>query len=154
MVKMLDGLPYMYYQMLYNKIGRFQKIEILFINIRKSLPSQTSKQKMSSIETIKYENAELRKIIEMQAKEIERCKNVVYQLVGGLYNENTQQGTSSRHVKQLFGYNNEQELQDEKDSWTIWPTTRQGDANEERIKKLEETIKNLEERFEKMEGKK
>ena len=118
-----------------------------------SKQQQISKQEQINQDTISDENAELRKTLEKQSKEIERCKNVVYQLVGGLYNENTQRGTSSRHVKQLFGYNNEQELEDEKDSWTIWPTTRQGDDNEKRIKKLEETIKNLEERFEIMEQK-
>ena len=139
---------------------------MLFHYILKSLPSkQTSKQtkqvkqakkaepklKMSTYESIQKENAELRQMVEKHANEIEQCKSVVYQLVGGLFNQRTQKWMGKSHTDVLMGnkYEPPETKEEEEEIWaeSIWPTTRQGDKNEERIRKMEETIKQLEERI-------
>lgn len=101
---------------------------------------------MSSIESIQNENAELRKIIENHADEIERCKSVIFQLVGGLFNQKTQKWISKAHCNVLLGKKYEPEEEEEDEVCSLWPTTRQGDEHEERMRKMEETIQKLEER--------
>ena len=106
---------------------------------------------MSSIESIQKENAELRKIVESHADEIERCKSVIYQLVNGLFNPKTQKCIGNLHNNVLLGKPEEdgEDEEDEEDeaNESIWPTTRQGDEHEERIRKMEETRRKLEERI-------
>ena len=115
---------------------------------------------MSSYESIQKENAELRKIVENHAEEIEHCKSVIYQLVGGLFNQKTQKWIGKSHVNVLYGTSNEDEEEEANDSEAndseandseandyVWPTTRQGDEHEERIRKMEETMRKLEERI-------
>lgn len=113
---------------------------------------------MSSIESIQKENAELREIVENHAEEIKRCQSVIFQLVGGLFNQKTQKWIGNSHTNVLLGKKYdpeayEPEADEEYDNCSIWPTTRQGDKqedrideHEERIRKLEETIRKLEER--------
>lgn len=122
---------------------------MLFYYIEKSLPNN-KQHKMSSYESIQKENAELRKIVENHAEEIEHCKSVIYQLVGGLFNQKTQKWIGKSHVNVLYGTSNEDEEEEANDSEAndyVWPTTRQGDEHEERIRKMEETIRKLEERI-------
>jgi len=109
---------------------------------------------MSSIESIQKENAELRKIVENHAEEIERCKGVIYQLVGGLFNQKTQKWIGRSHINVLIGKPEEtrEEEEEEISAESIWPTTRQGDQQEERIRKMEETIQKLEKQVEMMEN--
>jgi len=66
--------------------------------------------------------------------------NVVYQLVGGLFNQSTQSGILEEHLRFLFPENNSPEKEDSS-KWQIWPTTRQGDECERRIDEVEEKIK-------------
>jgi hypothetical protein len=113
---------------------------------------------MSTYESIQKENAELREIVENNAEEIKRCQSVIFQLVGGLFNQKTQKWIGNSHTNVLLGKKyepeeDEPEADEEYDNSSIWPTTRQGDKHEdrideheERIRKLEETIKKLEER--------
>jgi hypothetical protein len=103
---------------------------------------------MSSIESIQKENAELRKIVKEHADEIERCKGVVYQLVGGLFNQKTQKGSMDSLLNVLDRTSNEPEEYDEEGNESIWPTTRQGDNHENRMRKMEETIQKLEKQVE------
>jgi len=111
---------------------------------------------MSSVESIQKENAELRQMVENNANELEKCKSVIFQLIGGLFNQKTQKWIGNSHTNVLMGKKydpeadepkaDEPEADEEYDNSSIWPTTRQGDEHEERIRKLEETIKQLEER--------
>lgn len=124
----------------------------------KSLPSQTTKNnkehKMSSFQSIKKENAEFRRILENHAEEIEHCKSVVYQLLGGLFHQKKQKWTMHALIDMLDGTSNkteEQEHEEEEANESIWPTTRQGDNHEERMRKMEETIQKLEKQVEMME---
>ena len=117
---------------------------------------------MSTIEAIQKENADLRRIVENHAYEIEKCKTVIYQLVGGLFNQKTQNGIVNEHISQLCGTKHEHAVEDEEDEedededeeyGSIWPTTRQGDEHEERLRKMEEIMKNIEERVLSVENK-
>jgi hypothetical protein len=118
---------------------------------------------MSTIEAIQKENAELRRIVENHAYEIEKCKTVIYQLVGGLFNQKTQNGIVNEHISQLcrtkHKHDEEHAVEDEEDEdedeeyGSIWPTTRQGDEHEERLRKMEEIMKNIEERVLSVENK-
>jgi len=96
------------------------------------------------------ENARyLEKTIEEQASKIkaleekvEGIHQVVYQLLGGLYNQETQSGTLDDYCDVLFtekpkSYENDTSI------WTQYPTTRQGDSNEERIEKLEKQLNSI-----------
>jgi len=69
----------------------------------------------------------------------------IYQLLGGLYNHETQRELLKSYTNFLYTGNNYLEH----DLENIWPTTRQGDENEERIKRLEENIDILVKRLKK-----
>ena len=75
------------------------------------------------------------------------CVMVVYQMTGGMWCQKTQGSTIDRHHKGLFGemdrFNPETEEDQDTSKWGIWPTTRQGDANETRIEELERKIAEL-----------
>ena len=95
------------------------------------------------------DNKELRHIIAAHAGQIERNKNALFQLFGGLYNPITQKRILKQHLNSLLGEDDEADeaaadgveglaslrpepLED------IWPTTRQGDQHEERFNGVEE----------------
>ena len=97
------------------------------------------------------------KKIEEQAKKIEDLEEkmegmheVLYQLLGGLYNQKTQAGSLNSQLDYLLPEtcnteddNTEDDntrYRDHKNSWNIWPTTRQGDSNESRIEELEQQV--------------
>ena len=116
---------------------------------------------MDTLETIQKENSELRKKIETHDDDLKRLRCVLYQLIGGIFNQKTQRYVMSSYIDDLFGTSSsEQEAETEAETEaeaeteteeTQWPTTRQGDNNEERIRKLEETIQKLEKQIENME---
>jgi hypothetical protein len=74
-------------------------------------------------------------------KKIDNVENVVYQLLGGLFNQTTQSNIIDSHLCDLRGTRflgagiNEE---------SIWPTTRQGDQNEEEIRLLKQQVSKLE----------
>ena len=120
---------------------------------------------MSTIEAIQKENVELRRIVENHAFELERIRGVVYQLLGGLFNQKTQHSIQQLHIDILHrkkyedeDVNDEAEDEDindeaEEEVCSTWPTTRQGDKHEERLRKMEEIMKNIEERVLSIENK-
>jgi len=77
------------------------------------------------------------KINELE-KKLERTSNVVYQLIGGLFNQRDQSDVIDHHLAHLFGRQIPAVVDENKSS--IWPTTRQGDYCERRIAELEKTI--------------
>ncbi len=83
-------------------------------------------------------------IVEQQQKQIEEMSTLikclqgeVYQLIGGLYNQTTQEGSIEIHVAHL--YNDKIDVENGKantSNWSIWPTTRQGDYLEKQVEKI------------------
>ena len=92
------------------------------------------------VEALQEDNEELREIIAQQDAKLERAMFAIYQLHGGLYNQKTQ-----AHMIQLGDalLHGKEKPIEPVEPVNIWPTTRQGDAHEERISKLEDTIEFL-----------
>ena len=80
------------------------------------------------------------KIIQKQAKQIKGLTTQLYQLIGGLYNQEKQAEQIDFAVAMLDNRKPEKGLPDDPNYYTIWPTTRQGDALEERMAELEKKI--------------
>ena len=112
---------------------------------------------MTSVELLQLrkENTKLRELFLMNNEKLERSTQVIQQLIGGLFHQETQSYTLNWMLDLLEGKSidiNEQiNISPEKGS--NWPTTRQGDDHEKRLLKLEETIKQLEKQVEKQEQK-
>jgi hypothetical protein len=78
-----------------------------------------------------------RKVTDLENK----CKinqEVLYQLIGGLFNHTTQADILDYNVNSLFDTPHVGEI-----TGNIWPTTRQGDKNEDRINLLEKEVGKL-----------
>jgi hypothetical protein len=90
--------------------------------------------------------AKQEEIIEYQATKIEKIENVVYQLLGGLFNHVTQDNFLQQHINSLLD-NNEvcwsPTNDTTKSKWSHYPTTRQGDDSEMRIQELEKDLKQV-----------
>lgn len=109
---------------------------------------------MTSIESLQKENAKLREMLYINNDKIERCNDVLYQLLGGLFNQRTQAHTISWLLDTLRGEDTvpHQQCNTSPEECSIWPTTRQGDDHEKRLLKLEETIKQLEKQVQNLEN--
>ena len=83
------------------------------------------------------------KTIKALEDKVQGIHRVVYDLLGGLFNQDTQRATLTNHLKALFPNIDEKFSHENPDTseWSTWPTTRQGDDNERRIIDLEEQIR-------------
>ena len=82
--------------------------------------------------------------IEALERKLEGTHNVVYQLLGGLFHQQRQNGILSTHLDNLFCRKIGEYRNHDGSKWDIWPTTRQGDECEKKIADLEDKLKNLE----------
>lgn len=73
-------------------------------------------------------------------------QETIFQLIGGLFNQENQKQILDNHIKFLY---TGRTLTDEEIEECRWPTTRQGDENERRIQQLEENIDILVKRLKK-----
>ena len=76
-------------------------------------------------------------------KKINAIEEVVYQLIGGLFNQEKQSNVIDNHLAYLTG--KEVPYSSTIGDESIFPTTRQGDANEEEIRLLKQQVSKLEE---------
>ena len=97
-------------------------------------------------ESIRKDNAELREILSAYAGQIERNKDAICQLYGGLYNPANQKRILNEHLNTLIGAPMDEESDDDisDDDEDIWPTTRQGDEHERRLRETEEKLQQME----------
>ena len=79
----------------------------------------------------------LKETVEELTNKIDGVHNVVYQLIGGLFCQQNQSEMIDSHLSVLYGRSGKAV------NCSNWPTTRQGDENQERIEKLEETLKTI-----------
>jgi len=82
-------------------------------------------------------------LIKEQAEQLKRTTTAVAQLLGGLYNHTEQEYVLQFNLAHLFG----KELPEQPAGYTfddMYPTTRQGDDQAEKIKALEERLMLLE----------
>ena len=119
------------------------------------------------LEELEKDNKELRAMLAVQATQIERNKQTIYQLLGGLFNQRTQARILNVHMSGLFvqdgasaceaahdeaAHDEDDEAADEDEELeNVWPTTRQGDEHSERLKEMEERFRKLEEQVVAME---
>jgi hypothetical protein len=101
---------------------------------------ENSRHLENLVEKQNEEIKNLRESIETQENKFEGLHQVVYQLIGGLYNQSTQSGVIDVHLNNigLPGASNTNTSK-----WGIWPTTRQGDECERRLRELEHDIRDM-----------
>ena len=92
-------------------------------------------------EELENQNKELRVIMAVQSGQIERNKEALEQLFGGLFHQTNQKGMIKYHMNRLLGVVEKEYIDEE----SIWPTTRQADKHEERLTALEDKIEKREE---------
>jgi tetrahydromethanopterin S-methyltransferase subunit G len=78
------------------------------------------------------------KRIDILEKKLDGCVTVVYQLLGGLYNQRTQGKRLDGYISMLF---DRQISSEREDTGSEWPTTRQGDKTEEKLEKVIEELR-------------
>lgn len=103
---------------------------------------QTMMNNSQIVENCRYLEAkveEQQETIKNLEDKIDRIQHVVYQLVGGLFNQKTQVDTYNTYVNILFP-DEIITVAEDTSKWSFWATTRQGDANEAKIEKLEKKI--------------
>lgn len=128
-----------------NQISYYlEKLKLSFKNIRKQIRDEKANT-LTAIEEQTNANTEaiedLKRELAATKTQLKDIREVVYQLVGGLYNQETQGNTMDHINLVLFSEDADVPNGEEKyDNESKWPTTRQGDKNEERIKKLEQTM--------------
>jgi hypothetical protein len=91
---------------------------------------------------------ELRQILAAHANQIERNKQAIYDLLGGLFQQSQQKDMLDHLIDLLFG----EDTTNVPSPVFSWPTTRQGDAHEKRIKYLEDKLQKLEQKITQMES--
>jgi len=85
-------------------------------------------------------------IIKKLEAKLDGVHQSVYQLIGGLFNQGNQRDILEEHAKCLFPETKNEYTEDElpeKNKWTIYPTTRQGDDCERRVEALEQQIRDM-----------
>ena len=81
-------------------------------------------------------------------EKLDGVQTVVYQLLGGLFNQKSQSQVLQDHLSDLYSepprvVSRFEDPEEDDSEWEKWPTTRQGDANEERIQKLKKEFNEL-----------
>lgn len=117
-------------------------------------------QTMMNIHQVVENGRHLESLIEKQSQKIEEqdatikkleskldgIHTVVYQLIGGLFNQGNQREHLEQHINCLFPGTTHEYTEDalpEKSIWENYPTTRQGDDCERRVEALEQTIRDM-----------
>jgi hypothetical protein len=100
-------------------------------------------------ECIERELSEQNELIEKLQNENKSLKTklkghevTIYQLLGGLFNQSDQANILSIHLSELHGEDFE-DLPKDTSKWSVFPTTRQGDALEKEVAKQAEQIESL-----------
>lgn len=83
---------------------------------------------------------EQEKQIQKLEDKLEDIETVVRQIIGGIYNHETQSGAIDNHMDTIFNVVKDGYSYANTSKWNSWPTTRQGDENEKRIKLLEKVV--------------
>lgn len=84
--------------------------------------------------------------IDELSKKLDGVQQVIYQLLGGLFNQTTQSQTLEDHISVLYSEERRKRSRFEDPDYSEWenlPTTRQGDESERRIEVLEKTVREM-----------
>lgn len=102
----------------------------------KSIKKQIQVEKALSINAIDEECRKNSEDIRELKQHLKATQDVVEQLIGGLYNQDTQAKMHDLHRNILLS----EDVIDEEINECKWPTTRQGDENQSRIEELEKKM--------------
>jgi hypothetical protein len=102
----------------------------------------------NKIEEQEAQLAEQAETIQELQKKIDGIQGTVYQLLGGLFNQKSQNQVLQDHLSDLYSepprvISRFEDPEEDDSEWENWPTTRQGDANEEKIKCLNKKFNDL-----------
>ena len=117
-----------------------------FEEVLNEMKKNTEKQGMI-IEKQAEEIKKMKKEFQKNKRKIDRTQDVVYQLIGGLFNQEKQSDMVQFTIDYLYDktYVSNPEFQNDPMHWENSPTTRQGDDNAERIEKLEKIMRKISE---------
>jgi hypothetical protein len=106
--------------------------------------SQKLEEQSQKLEEQSQKLEEQSQKLEEQSQKLEAVTGVVYQLLGGLFNQRSQAGIIGEHLHRLFP---DLEVRSEFTNGSCiggtWPTTRQGDELECRVTHLEAVISDM-----------
>jgi len=86
---------------------------------------------------LNHKVAEQADIIKEMEQKLRNVQDIVHQLLGGLFSPHSQSGILNHHIDNLFDRNSIDKTYNNTSKWNIYPTTRQGNSNENRIDALE-----------------
>jgi len=121
-------------------------MEYLSISFADPKIQNTSMNNEQNIENCSYLEAKIEAQEKTIAELIKRVNNteiLLYQLVGGLFNSQTQLAALNDHVTTIFPNDLSEFLGEDTSKWMNFPTTRQGDDTEQRVEELENVVKKL-----------
>ena len=106
---------------------------------------------MMNIHQVVENSRHLENLVEEQKNKIQKLEEkinnmdqVIYQFVGGLFCQRTQEGVLENYLRVLDGKGfSLKPLPEDTHKWGNWPTTRQGDLCEKRIEKLEHGMRSM-----------
>ena len=106
---------------------------------------------MMNIHQVVENSRHLETLVEEQKNKIQKLEEkinnmdqVIYQFVGGLFCQRTQEGVLENYLRVLDGEGfSLKPLPEDTHKWTHWPTTRQGDECEKRISALENYMRDI-----------
>jgi hypothetical protein len=105
---------------------------------------------MMNIHQVVENGRHLENLVQEQAKKIEELEKklsgvneCLYQLLGGLFNQQDQAKILQLYSDVLDCKKSDKITEDDTSEWGIWPTTRQGDECEKRLEELETELKIL-----------
>jgi len=113
------------------------------LDAKKQAQAQAQQQDADNLEELKKDAddlAELKKVVAQEKKKQHKIQEVVYQLLGGLFNQETQSKVLNHHVNLLM--DNEPTGNCKIDE-NIMPTTQQGDENTKDIAILSHMVSDL-----------
>ena len=93
--------------------------------------------------------AELKKVVAQEKKQQCNIQKIVYQLLGGLFNQEKQTRILNNHINVLFDNNTSDTTMIGEN---IFPTTRQGDENEACILSVSKTLQKQQDQLDRMSG--
>ena len=111
---------------------------------RKKVQDAQAKQQQDAEEL-----AELKKVVAQEKKQQCNIQTIVYQLLGGLFNQEKKTKILDYHINVLLGNDTSETIMIEEN---ISPTTRQGDENEACILSMSETLQKQQDQLDRMSG--
>jgi hypothetical protein len=113
---------------------------ILDVEAKQQRQQQHNNNNNSNSNSNSNELASLKKVVEQEKKKQHKIQEVLYQLLGGLFNQVTQEKVLNHHINLVMG---DEMVGSCSLDENIMPTTRQGDENTREIANLSQVVSDL-----------